>query len=235
MKQRIIILIGFIVAISLFGTASYGDEREGYCEVTVTNMTKGQAFTPILVLTHKKGVRLFTPGSPASMALTELAEAGDTSPLTAMMSMNPKVRDIVTSDGLLGPGETKTVVIPHSGSYHYISLAAMLIPTNDGFMALNGVKVPETGKTIMYLSPAYDAGSEVNDEDCANIPGPVCGGAGLGMEDGEGYVRIHEGIHGIGDLDESLYDWRNPVARIVIQKASGNDADDEDEDNNNND
>jgi len=219
MKQNVIILIGCLLAISLIGTSSYGGERERFYELTVTNMTKGQTFTPILVLTHRRGVSLFTPGSPASMALAALAEAGDTGPLTEMMSMNPGVRDIVTSDGLLFPGETKTIMIPQSERYRYISIAAMIIPTNDGFIALNGVQAPAGGNAVMYLSPAYDAGSEMNDELCDNIPGPVCGGVAISEEDGEGYVRIHEGIHGIGSLDESIYDWRNPVARIVIQRT----------------
>ena len=218
MKHKGIIVIACILAISLFSVGSYGEESTRYYEITVTNMTKGQTFTPILVLTHKKGVRLFTPGAPASEALAVLAESGDTGPLTMMMSMNPKVGDIVTSDGLLFPGETKTIMIPRSRRYHYISLAAMIIPTNDGFIALNGVQAPILRKTVMNLSPAYDAGSELNDELCANIPGPVCGGEPVSEADGEGYVRIHEGIHGIGDLDESMYDWRNPVARIVIEK-----------------
>jgi len=48
----------------------------------------------------------------------------------------------------------------------------------------------------------------------------VCGGVGgspgIG---GEGFVHIHAGIHGIGDLLPARYDWRNPVAKVVIQRA----------------
>ena len=74
------------------------------------------------------------------------------------------------------------------------------------------------------MSPAYDAGSEPNDELCAKIPGPACGGEG-GSPDasGEGYVHIHihihAGIQGIGDLTSADYDWRNPTARIVIKRV----------------
>lgn len=73
---------------------------------------------------------------------------------------------------------------------------------------------------VSYESPAYDAGSEPNDEQCVNIPGPVCGGAG-GSPDtgGEGYVHIHAGIHGIGDLVAADRDWRNPVAKVVIKRV----------------
>jgi hypothetical protein len=202
---------------------SHGNNMDRAYKVSVTNITSGQTFTPILVLTHKKGVKLFTPGSPASAELAMLAEGGDTAPLSMRMSMNPNVGDIMTSDGLLGPGETTTVIIPRSGSFHYISLAAMMLPTNDGFIALNGVHAPLGRKTVMYLSPGYDAGSEENDESCAHIPGPFgCDGMGEPYnadDDAEGYVHIHSGMHGIGDLDDAVYDWRNPVARIVIMKV----------------
>jgi hypothetical protein len=127
----------------------------------------------------------------------------------------------MTTGGLLGPGESITVEIP-AGRYRYLSLAAMMIPTNDGFIALNGVMAPRGNRSVMYLSPAYDAGSEENDESCDHIPGPFgCDGMGEGYNpaDGEGYVHIHAGIHGIGDINDYEYDWRNPVARVVIQKV----------------
>ncbi|UCH79734.1 MAG: spondin domain-containing protein [Nitrospiraceae bacterium] len=58
--------------------------------------------------------------------------------------MKPKVADIATSDGSLGPGpgETTTIMLESTGGFHYISIAAMMIPTNDGFIALNGVMAP---------------------------------------------------------------------------------------------
>ena len=101
----------------------------------------------------------------------------------------------------------------------------MLIPTNDGFFAVNGIEGPSDNQTLTVYSPAYDAGSEVNDELCSNIPGPFfgeCGGPGGGGKPGggEGYVHIHAGIHGIGDLTAAARDWRNPVAKIVIRRIS---------------
>jgi hypothetical protein len=100
----------------------------------------------------------------------------------------------------------------------------MLIPTNDGFFALNGVRGPSGDEVLTLFSPAYDAGSEVNDELCASIPGPnftECSGPGGGGKPTggeEGYVHIHAGIHGIGDLNASMRDWRNPVAQITIRR-----------------
>ena len=221
MKKRILISLGCFFAIALMSTVAFADSGQRYYDVTITNLTQGQTFTPILVATHKKGVKLFTPGLPARDELAMLAEGGDTGPLTDSLSMDPRVGHIATTGGLLGPGETVTVTVQGSHGFRYLSLAAMLIPTNDGFISLNGVEAPKGRRAVMYLSPAYDAGSEVNDELCLNIPGPFgCDGTGEGYNPagGEGYVHIHAGIHGIADLGAAEYDWRNPVARIIIQK-----------------
>ncbi len=230
MKNKVLIIFTCILAVSLLSVNGYADRGGGYYKVTITNITGGQIFTPGIVLNHKKGVRLFTLGSPASGSLATLAESGNTGPLSTMMSGNPKVADIAFSDDLLFPGESTTVMLDRTGGFHYISLAAMMIPTNDGFIALNGVKAPRGHRSSMYLSPAYDAGSEMNDEICENIPGPFCGGTVPGEDDGEGYVHIHDGIHGIADVPEDIFDWRNPVARVVIESVFHEYDDDSDED-----
>jgi hypothetical protein len=116
------------------------------------------------------------------------------------------------------------VSVETGGNFRHLSVAAMLIPTNDGFFALNGVRGPAGSATLTFVSPAYDAGSERNDELCASIPGPnfaECGGPGGGGQPAggeEGYVHIHAGIHGIGDLDAAQRDWRNPVAQITVRR-----------------
>ena len=201
------------------------DENRKEFKVTITNLTRGQQFTPILVASHKKGVHLFNLGDPANSELETLAEEGNTAPLTALLLSNPLVQDVANSGGLLNPGDSVTVSVTTSGGFKYISVASMLIPTNDGFFSLNGIKGPKGKKTIVLYSPAYDAGTERNDELCASIPGPnfvECGGPGSGGSPSggeEGYVHIHAGIHGIGDLDASMRDWRNPVAKITIQRV----------------
>ena len=199
-------------------------------EVTVTNLTRGQQFTPILVASHKAGVRLFELGSPATPQLKTLAEEGNIAPLTALLLGNPDVRDVVNSGGLLNPGQSVTQRVSTRGSFDNVSVAAMLIPTNDGFFAVNDREGPNgedsNGEdSLTVFSPAYDAGTERNDETCASIPGPFfveCGGPGGGGAPGggEGYVHIHAGIHGIGDLDPAIRDWRNPVARITIRRVN---------------
>jgi hypothetical protein len=220
MNKKILVFVSAMLASTGVFAGDYG--ARSYA-VTVTNITPGQTFTPLLLATHSQRIRYFELGDAASMELATIAESGNIAPLDALLQSLPK-RVYATANsagllpnGLLGPGQSVTVEISARGYFNRLSLAGMLIPTNDSFVALDSVALP-VGEAS-YFVPAYDAGSEFNDELCANIPGPVCGGAGLSDEDGEGYVHISGGIHGIGDLEASSYDWKNPVAKITIRRV----------------
>ena len=193
-------------------------------EVTITNLTRAQQFTPILVVTHRSNVELFELGSPASAELETLAEEGNTAPLTTLLRATEGVFDVNASVGLLNPGASVTVQISSAWRFGQFSVASMLIPTNDAFFAVQGAQLPVFRRTLTSVATAYDAGGEPNDELCASIPGPFfveCGGPGLGGSPagGEGYVFVHAGIHGIGDIDAAMRDWRNPVAKVSVRQA----------------
>ncbi len=187
-------------------------------EVTITNITKGEIFTPIMVASHGHGVKLFSLGEPADPALEMLAEGGDTAPLSEQLT-EAGALDVTTTGDVLLPGHSVTVHVRTNSRHNRVSVAAMLVPSNDAFFAVNGVKGPrhKHGKTV--FSSAYDAGTETNDEMCVSIPGPpfLCNGEGYNTASGEGYVYIHPGIHGIADLSATDLDWNNPVAKIKIR------------------
>ena len=192
-------------------TASY--------EVTLTNITPGQTFTPQFVVTHPSDIALFQLGEPASMPLEIMAEGGDTMPLE--MAVDGVATYAGTIPGLLMPGYSVTATVMGSES-DVLSLAAMLIPTNDTFVALNSMPLPAEGSVTYYLK-AYDAGTEENDQNCRNIPGPRCGGEGYNGEvsDGdEGFVHVSNGFHRLpgNTLRPNTYDWRNPVAKLTVTR-----------------
>lgn len=186
-------------------------------QVTVTNGTRGQTFTPRLAVVHNSG-NLFSVGQPALGEIATIAESGNVAPaMTLLQSVPDLVTDIEVGGGLLAPGGSQEVMVEGQPG-QLLSILAMLIPTNDAFVAVNAVALPASG-SMTVTARAYDAGSEPNDELCANIPGPRCGGEGDSPGvNGEGYVHIHGGIHGIGDLAAADYDWRNPVAFITITR-----------------
>ncbi len=190
-------------------------------EVTITNISRGVQFTPILVVAHSQDIALWEFGAPASDELAFLAEDGDTSPLESLLETVPDlVSDFGATEGLTEPGSTVSVIVEGGEGFDRISLAAMLLPTNDSFVGADSLRVPRrVGATRSYFAIGLDAGSEPNDEDCDNIPGPTCGGAGASPgEGGEGYVHVSGGIAGIADVTPSVYDWRNPVARVTITR-----------------
>lgn len=190
-------------------------------EVTITNITKDTLFTPILVVSHAPGVSLFELGQPASEELVAVAEGGDIAPFVTALEADSRVVDTADSGDALSPGASVTVTVEGARNGQ-ISLVSMLLPTNDGFIALDGVSVPKNpGRSVTYYSPGYDAGSEVNDELCDSIPagGPCEPEVSNGNTPEEGVVHIHSGIHGQGDLVPSDSDWRNPAAYVTINQV----------------
>ncbi len=206
----ILFVFGFVF--SGMALASGPDYR-----VTVTNITKNQIFTPILVAGHTSAISFFTLGQPASDEIAEIAEGGNIAPLRSVLSSSSYVSDTGSSGGLLMPGQTAEIMVRGNYNDMRLSLAAMLLPTNDTFVAIDSIRVPYFGSVVAYAK-AYDAGSETNDELCASIPGPQCGGApGSPDDSGEGFVHISSGIHGVGDLEPSVYDWRDVVAKVEVE------------------
>ncbi len=149
-------------------------------DVTVTNLTSGIVLTPMIAASHKAGVHTFMVGAPASVQLEEQAEGGSTAGLMSWLAADPGVLDIQTS-GPIPPGQSVTVTLRTTGNADHISLSSMLVPTNDAFTGLSDAKLPEGNHVLVLHVPAYDAGTEANDELCTHIPGPpnVCTGEGF--------------------------------------------------------
>ena len=119
-----------------------------------------------------------------------------------------------------------------------LSLVAMILPTNDGFVGLDSLVIPQTPGTYTYYLNAYDAGTEANDElvvggaggapGTPGIPADPGGhaginGTGVTATEGNRMVHIHRGAlgdtdgnGGISDLDSTVHRWLNPVAKLVI-------------------
>jgi len=188
-------------------------------KVTITNLTPGQPLTPVMVASHFPGVQFFKAGEAPSDELAMLAEAGNGQPMADKLAAMPKVDEAtVSSMGLTFPGKSTTVMISAKHRFDHISVAAMLGATNDAFFAIKDMSLPWGRSSVSYMAPAYDAGSETNDELSSTVAG--LGGEGYSPnDDGEGFIHIHNGVHGIGDLTPAIFDWRNPVAKITIERV----------------
>jgi hypothetical protein len=198
-------------------------------EITITNLTRGQYFTSPFVVIHKPGIRLFTLGEPVSPQFASLVEDASPNALGAVLAGLPEVKEVMTSatppaNALIAPGKSSTVTVETTRAFNQLSFIASLVPTNDAFIAIHGIAAPKGDTAISLFIPAYDAGSERNDELCSSIFAPSvieCGGTGGSGHPGggEGFVYIHNGVHGVGNLNAALRDWGNPVARVLIRRV----------------
>lgn len=197
-------------------------------EVTITNLTKGQVFSPPVIASHSPAVSFFIPGEPASPGLKELAEDGLTGPIIDRAASLPQVYQVAVGSGPIGPGESATIEITTYREYRVISALGMLVSTNDSFFAIES-DAPlgqfdwfkrSSDRAInsdTFYASVWDAGTEYNSESCDHVPGPSCGGSGSPDEPGEGFVHIANGVQGNGDLSATQYDWNGPAARITIK------------------
>ncbi len=204
--------------------------------VSVQNLTHGINFTPLLISAHDATTHLFQVGSTASTELQAMAEGGN---IDGLVSLLGNANNVVNpAGGLLAPGATSPAmsVDTGTGGNDYLSVVAMLLPTNDGFLGLDGWKIPATPGTYTININAYDAGTEANDEiingggasNTPGIPAAPTGPAGVGATgvagvDSNTSVHIHRGnlgdtdaTGGSSDVDSRVHRWLNPVARVTV-------------------
>ncbi len=65
-----------ILSSTLFSTLTHAGALFTF-DVSITNVTAGQVITPPVVMAHNRHYTAFTPGPPASDALTARAEDGN--------------------------------------------------------------------------------------------------------------------------------------------------------------
>ena len=156
--------------------------------VTIENVNEGGNFffTPFWVGLHNGGFDSYDGGTPAAMwpGLTELAETGNTGPITAAFAASPAglaggVDTTITSVAfatdapVLNPGESTTITMETGDRAvnRYFSYASMVVPTNDLFVANgNPLAHPVFDENGVFLGPIVieirqvnDNGTEVND------------------------------------------------------------------------
>jgi spondin N len=204
--------------------AAAGKGKTRVYEIAVTNLTRGQVMSPPFVLAHTDDMTaLWQAGQPASAGLAAIAEDADVSVLTDALTGADGVLAMANGAGPIPPGMTGTITVEVRGNRNFVSLAAMLVQTNDAFIGARSIALPKgrgESRATTLLEPAYDAGSEANNEDGAFIPGPPFGNGGVRATEGaEGFVHVHSGVHGIADLAPETYDWRNPTAKIRVTRV----------------
>jgi hypothetical protein len=224
-----------LLSLSLAVTASASASGKAV-RVEITNLTNATYFTPLLIAAHRPELHLFRLGSPASGELQAMAEGGDLSGL--ILELEAGGGDYVAdpAGGLLAPGDSASATLEIGNRNRNLSVTAMLLPTNDGFVGLNAMPIPRRpGVYTVYLR-GYDAGTEANDElitggGAPGVPGIPAdpggsqgtGGSGVAGPDHNPRVHVHRGVvgdldptGGPSDLDAGVHRWLSPVARMTV-------------------
>ncbi len=240
MSKRSITQVLVAAAIGASGVAQAAD-----FEVTVTNLTAGVYFTPLIASAHPADVAMFGLATEASPQLQAIAEGGDVSGMAELLEGIGA--SVATGGGIVGPGQSETLMVSTSDANTRLSVTSMLLPTNDGFLGINSVALPSAaGVTEYHFARGYDAGTEANDEIVGSgapgeagfpVPPPVAasgtlGSGGHGVPASiEGFVTVHRGVlgdldpeGGYSDINAAVHTFNSPVARISVRMIGGGDA-----------
>mgnify|MGYP003627913340 CR=1 FL=1 len=225
-----------VAALPLLTAISASNVMAEVIDVKVTNLTQGMYFTPLLITAHADTTDLFEIGDSASADIQAMAEGADVSGLVTLADSVGAVSSENPASGVLAPAASTMVTNMATGANDRLSIVAMLLPTNDGFVGLDSWKIPETAGTYTLYLNAYDAGTEANDElvngggtpGVAGIPanpGANGGANGTGVTTTESnqMIHIHRGnigdtdlTGGISDVDSRIHRWLNPVAKVTV-------------------
>jgi hypothetical protein len=197
-------------------------------EITLLNLTNSQPLSPLFAHLNT-GSGLWQAGEKASMGLEYLAEGGDTSVIMTEAMDDMYHVAYQTGTGAIMPGMSETVTVMGdfmTGEQAYLSLASMLVNTNDAFtgvemLPLSDLNVDE--HTQLYI-PAWDAGTEMNSAMMGTMPGPADHGVGFNMDrDDVDFIHVHPGILSSYELTDSVlkneHKFDNPVARLTVKRV----------------
>ncbi len=218
-------VLGLVLALAAAMAVPAAAGSQATYQVTITNLTGTELLTPFVVATHRGGPRVFREGRPATYGLRQLAENGGVPVLADELSTRRGVSAVaVAGDAPVAPGESVSVEIVADPGARRLSLAGMVICSNDGFAGVDSVRLPmHVGAQTTVYGNAYDAGSEINTENYADLV-PPCDGLGqTGTSNPalaeHGVVTVHAGIQGVGDLDPAAHGWSNPVIMVSIERT----------------
>lgn len=225
-----LLVVGLVTAPAAASKSRDGNGHRRTYEVTIYATSLGQPLSPPVIATHRRGLALFRVGRRASDEIVAIAEDGNATPAAEALRASRRVTDVEVLDPI-APVGTRTDV-PTARTVRIearwadrLSLAGMLICTNDGFVGVDRLRLPRRGTRTVILG-TYDAGSERNTEASEDIVDP-CSALGPVVLDGDhngnnndgidtfDRIRPHPGVDGtIGDLLPA-HDWQLAAVMTV--------------------
>ena len=218
-----------ITAGILLTLAGCGNNDPAQYQVTATNLTAGQPFSPLAVMLHTQNNPVFSLGTAASTGLEMLAESGSNTVFLGEVNSTAEA----SGSGPIGPGASQTITLESNQltpNSLRLSVVTMLVNTNDAITAINNIDISgmDVGQSKTFTSISYDAGTEANTETIATIPGPAGSGASGGFnairDDINNQITMHSGVITAADglATSNLgqqHRWDNPVGRFTITRT----------------
>lgn len=189
--------------------------------------------TPVAWATHTAEVSLFTDGAPASAGIEALSEDGNAMPLAMSLeglagigtSGVEAIPNGAAGAGPAMPGSGYTFIVTPDADNRFLSLATMLVPSNDLFLAFGpeGIALlDEAGASrsdadiatdIAAALVAWDSGTEQNQSGAAGSDqAPRQAGPDTGEAEGNGLVRL---------LPDGVWSYPavNEIVRVTVRPA----------------
>lgn len=199
----------------------------GSFDVTIENTSGATAypaaFSPVLWALHDDTVVPFVAGTAASPSIEILAEDADNSGLLGDLMGDPGVAEIDTDAMPLGTGATFAFSVNPDETAPFLSIFAMVIPSNDTFVAFGGGGVRLVDDAGVALSDediataiaaqlgAWESGTEANQAGAIGRDQvPRQAQENTGTNEGSGVVR--------GTEDDPVWAWptANQLVRVTI-------------------
>lgn len=199
-------------------------------QVQISNTSGGSAFPAVLGptawATHDASFSLFRMASPASAGLEKLAEDGSPSILAGELAADAQVFSSGVANqvnggnpGPLHPGDGYTFTVTADPSAPRISMAAMVVPSNDTFWSFGPTGIAlldddgdprsdaEIAADVAATLRAYDAGTEANQAGARGRDmAPYQSAPNTGVAEGSGVVRV---------LDDPI--WSYPAVEEIVR------------------
>ncbi|MEM7531572.1 MAG: SdrD B-like domain-containing protein [Chloroflexota bacterium] len=211
-------------------TIAYGPDPLSFV-VTLENTSDTTVYpgvlTPMAWAVHDSSYNLFTVGEAATPGLESLSEDGDPATLIAEFEAAGGVLSSgVTGAGPITAGGTFVADITVNAAYPYLTLASMIVPSNDTFLAFgpaginlldengNRRSVDDIAAEIAAEFIAWDAGVERNQAGAAGPDQPPRqAGSNTGADEGPGLVLLFD-----DPSDDPVWDYPETpeIARITL-------------------
>lgn len=239
---------GSQAAASTVSSAAAGRGLHTY-RVVITNLMSGQPLSPPVLTTNFGSGEIFRPGRKANWGVQQVAENGSSDALYAGLKQDQKagyVTDVVrastplllpkaTPGGKMFPQSVALTIRAKPGQR--LNLISMIGCSNDGFVGFDAARLPAAkGRTINVRVRDYDAGTEENTEDFADLTAACQGAIGVSSQFGaagtsftnwrlaeNGTVQRHEGVFDTSDdgLRSEVHGWDpRRTARVLVTRVA---------------